>query len=134
MSTRVMQRRFWFAFGSGVLGDLGELGEGNGVVDRHFAEHLAVDLDAGSLQAVHERGVVHAVELAGGGDTGDPQGAEVSLLQAAADIGVGQGLHDLLVRHFEVAGFIAPVALGELKSLVSSLARHHRAFNTCHIV
>ena len=83
---------------------------------------------------MHERGVVHAVELAGCGDTGDPQGAEVSLLQAAADISVGQGLHDLLVGHLEVAGFVAPVALGELEGLVSSLARHHRAFNTCHIV
>ena len=43
-------------------------------------------------------------------------------------------LHDLLVGHLEVAGFVAPVALGELEGLVSSLARHHRAFNTCHIV
>ena len=73
-------------------------------------------------------------ELAGCGDTGEPQGAEVALLQAAADISVGQGLHDLLVGHLEVAGFVAPVALGELEGLVSSLARHHRAFNTCHIV
>ena len=48
--------------------DLDELGESDGIVDGHLAEHLAVDLDAGGLQAVHERGVVHAVELAGCGN------------------------------------------------------------------
>ena len=116
-----------------LLGDLGQLGEGGGVVDSHLRQHLPVDLDAGDLQAVHEGGVVHAVHLAGGGDAGDPQAAEISLLELAAGVSVGQGLHHGLVGHLEVAGFVAPVALRELQSLVSSFARHHRALNTCHI-
>ena len=56
-----------------VLREVAKSGERDGVVDRHLAEHLAVDLDALDLQAVHEGGVVHAVHLAGGGDAGDPQ-------------------------------------------------------------
>ena len=75
-----------------LLGDVAQGGEGHGVVDGHLREHLAVDLDAGHLQTVHEGGKVNAIELAGGGDAGDPQLAEVPLLQAAAHIGVGQGL------------------------------------------
>ena len=115
-----------------LLGDVAQGGEGHGVVDGHLREHLAVDLDAGHLQTMHKGGVVHAVELAGGGDAGDPQLAEIPLLQPAAHIGVGQGLHDGLVGHLEVLALGAPVALGHLQDLISSLARHHRAFYSSH--
>ena len=37
-------------------------GESRGVVDGHVGEHLAVELDASLLQAVHEDGVAHAVQ------------------------------------------------------------------------
>ena len=67
-----------------LLGDVAQGGERHGIVDRHLGEHLAVDLDAGDLQTMHEAGVIHAVGLAGGGDAGDPQLTEVPLLQAAA--------------------------------------------------
>ena len=116
------------------LGHVAQGGKRHGVVDGHLGQHLAVDLHTGQLQTVHEGGIVHAVELAGSGNAGDPQLTEVSLLQAAAHIGVGQGLHHLLVGHFEVLGLGAPIALGQLQHLISSLARHHCAFNTCHIL
>ena len=38
---------------------LGEGGERLGFVDGHLGEHLAVHLNTGKLQAVHEAGVVH---------------------------------------------------------------------------
>ena len=41
-----------------LLGDLGQLGEGGGVVDSHLRQHLPVDLNASDLQAVHEGGGV----------------------------------------------------------------------------
>ena len=82
---------------------------------------------------MHEGGVVHAVHLAGSGDTGDPQAAEVTLLQLAAGVSVGQGLHDGLVRHLEVLGLGTPIALGQLQNFISSLARHHRALDSCHL-
>ena len=98
-----------------------------------LGEHLAVHVDARELEAVHKGGVVHAVELAAGGDTGDPQLAEVALLLLAAYVGVAAGLHDLLLGHLEVAGLVAPVALRETEHLVPSLARHHRAFDSSHL-
>ena len=99
--------------GSGQLGlgQLGELGEGGLVIDGQLGEHLPVDLHIGQLQAVHEGGIVHAVGLAGGADTGDPELTEVALLHPAAGIGVGAGLHDGLFGHLEVLGFGSPVAL-----------------------
>ena len=102
-------------------------------MNRGLGEHLAVHVDTGELQTVHEGGVVHAVGLAAGADAGDPQLAEVSLLLLAADVSVTAGLHDLLVGHLEVLGLGAPVALGETEDLISVLARHHRAFDSCHV-
>ena len=115
------------------LGLIAEGGEGGGLVDGHFAEDLAVQVDAGLFQAVHEGGIVHAVGLAAGADAGDPQAAEISLFQAAADVAVAAGLHHGLVGHFVVLALGAPVALGQTQDLVSMLARHHRAFYSCHI-
>ena len=96
-----LPRRFKSLLGAGSgqlgLGHLGEGGERGLVIDSQLRQHLAVDLHAGLLKAVHKGGVVHAVHLAGGGDAGDPQGAEVTLLQPAAGVGVAQGLHDLLI-------------------------------------
>ena len=117
-----------------LLGDLAQGGKRHGIADGHLGQHLAVDLDAGDLQTVHEGGVVQTVGLHSGGDTGDPQLTEVPLLQAAAHIGLGQRLHDLLVGHLEMLGLGAPVALSQLQRLVSSFTRHHCAFNTCHIL
>ena len=77
----------WSVGSGGLLGQLGQLREGGGVVDGQLGQHLAVDGHAGGLQTVHEAGVVHAVDLAGRGDAGDPQLTEIALLQAAAGSG-----------------------------------------------
>ena len=54
-------------------------------MDSGLGQHLAVHVDAGELQAVHEGGVVHAVCLACRADTGDPQLTEVAFFLLAAD-------------------------------------------------
>ncbi len=52
---------------------------------------------------------------------------EVPLLQAAAHIGVGQGLHHLPAGHLGKCLDLAPrAALGQLQRLIST--RHHSAF------
>ena len=66
----------------GSLGDLGELSESIGIGDGHVGEHLAIELHAGLLEAVHEHGVRHTVDASGGVDTGDPQTANLALLVA----------------------------------------------------
>ena len=47
-------------------------------------------------------------------------------------VGINAGLHNGLVGHLVVLGLSTPIALGQLQDLISSLARHHCAFNTCH--
>ena len=88
-------------------------------MDSGLGEHLAVHVDTGELEAVHEGGVVHAVCLGGSADTGDPQLTEVSLLQLAANVCVTAGLHHGLVSHLVVLGLCAPIALSKAKDLIS---------------
>ncbi len=85
------------------------------------------------LRPFIKRGIVDAVGLDSGGDTSDPQAAEISLLQLAANICINAGLLDGLLGHFEVGGLGTPVGLCQLQGLISSLARHHRAFYSCHL-
>src|SRR4051794_41977565 len=84
-------RRLLVLGGSGrrrLTGGVGESREGLGVADGDVREDLAVELDAGELEAVHELSVAHAVLPRGGVDARDPQAAEVALAVAA---GPGRG-------------------------------------------
>src|SRR4051812_17732893 len=76
-----------------LAGALGESAEGLGVAHGDVGQHLAVELDAGQLEAVYERAVAHAVLARGGVDTGDPEAAEVALAVAAVAGGGGVGPH-----------------------------------------
>ena len=111
---------------------LDQLGEAGGIADRQISQNLAVELDARLFEAVHEAGVVDVVELAGGRNTGDPKPSEITLFELSARIRIGQRLHDRLIGDAVVGALSAPVALGHLERLFSSLSRHQRAFNTCH--
>ena len=96
-------------------------GEGRGVVDGELGEHLAVDLDASLLQAVHQLGVAQVVHPGAGVDAGDPQAAEVALLELAADVGVSEGAANLLTGGAILLGFCAKIALGELEYFTTLL-------------
>lgn len=74
-----------------LLGDGGELVEGLDVLVGHLSEDLAVELDAGELQAVHELGVGDVVHAGGGVDTGNPEAADLTLLVAAIAVLVLEG-------------------------------------------
>src|SRR3954469_10203689 len=73
--------------GRGLPGCLGESAERLGVAHGDVSQHLAVQLDTGQLETVHELRVAHAVELGGGIDAGDPQATEVALAVAAVTVG-----------------------------------------------
>ena len=64
--------------------------EGLGIVDGEVGEHLAVDFDAGLVEAAHQLRVREAFEAGGSVDALNPQCAEVALLVAAVAEGVGQ--------------------------------------------
>src|ERR1700729_2592059 len=71
----------------GCLGLDREGGEACGVVGGDVGEDLAVELIASLLEAVDEGRVAHAVQLGGGADTDDPEGAELTLLLLATGVG-----------------------------------------------
>ena len=76
-----------------------------------FSEHLAVEVNTGYLETMHESRIVHAVYLSLSGNTGDPQCAEISLLLLTADVCVVTALHYGLLSHLEVLALGAPVTL-----------------------
>ncbi len=66
--------------------------EGLGLVDGEFGQDLAVESDAGFLEATHESGVGHAEGADTGVDAGDPEAAEVALHVATVAVLVLEGL------------------------------------------
>src|SRR5688572_2128959 len=70
--------------GESRLGLLGDLAERSDVVHRDVRQRLAVQLDAGLQQAVHEAAVAQAVHAGGGVDAHDPQRTELALALLAA--------------------------------------------------
>ena len=106
-----------------LAGDLGKTSEGVGVAHGDVGEHLAVELDAGQLEAVHELRVAHAVLARGGVDARDPQAAEVALAVAPVAVGVGVGLQQRLLGALVVRVRLAAEALRQLERRAALLAR-----------
>src|SRR5262249_30639567 len=72
--------------GKRVLGGLDQRGEGRRVVDGQVGQDLAVDLDAGQVQALDEPVVGHPVRAGRGVDPLDPELAEVALARLAVAV------------------------------------------------
>ena len=102
-------------------------------MDGNLGEHLAVEGDAGFLEAIHKLGVVHVIELAAGGDPGDPQAAERSLFLFSADERVAPGLHYRFFRGAEQLASSKEISFCELLNFLSSFMGHDPAFNTSHL-
>ena len=81
---------------------------------RQIGHHLAVDLDPGLQDTVHELRVGEAVLARRGVDALDPQAAERTLLVAPVAVGILQALLDLLDADAERRLGAATIALGEL--------------------
>src|SRR4051794_1843970 len=82
--------------GRRLAGGIGKSAEGLGVAHGDVGQDLAVEVDAGELQAVDEGAVAHVVLARGGVDAHDPQAAEVALAVAAGAGGGGGGPPDRL--------------------------------------
>src|SRR5581483_1314786 len=105
-----------------LAGAVGKPSEGLGVTDGDVGQDLAVELDPGGLQSVHELGVGEAVLACGRVDSGDPQAAEVALAVAAVAIAVLVGLEHRFLGGAVMTAGIAPVALGQLQGGAALLA------------
>src|SRR5690606_35082657 len=79
---------------------------------------LAVDLDAGLVQAVDQLAVGEPVLARGGVDARDPQAAEIALALLAVAIGVDPGALDRLASDLEQTVARAGVALRLLQDPV----------------
>lgn len=66
--------------------------EGCGIDDREFAEHLAIEFDAGQDERGDESVVVYAAGAEGRTEPGDPEGSEMPLALAAVAVCVYAGL------------------------------------------
>src|SRR5687767_11524487 len=120
-STRCV--RAFGLYGRGLPGFLGKPSERLGVADGDVREHLAVELDAGLLEAVHELAVAHALLAGGGVDADDPQAPEVALLVAAVAVRVGVRLEQGLLGPLVAGVRLPPEALGALEGGAALLAR-----------
>ena len=105
------------------LGLLGQRRERRRAGDRQLREALAIERDAGVLQAVDQLAVGQAVLARRGVDADDPQAAEVALLAAAADEGVLERGVDRFLRGAIQLALVGVVALGASFSSFLRLAR-----------
>src|SRR5689334_7791950 len=102
----------------GLPGLLGKSAERLRIVHGEVGKHLAVDLDAGLAQSVHELRVAHALAPRGGVDPDDPQPPEVALAGPAITVRVSARAHHLLVGEPVARMLAAEVALGLLEDLL----------------
>src|ERR1700733_196067 len=88
--------------------------EDGGFGGGEFSQLLAVELDAGALEAVHETPVGHAVLAGSCVDALDPERAEFALPRLAVAVSVAQGFFDFLDCDPEIGARSAAIAFGEL--------------------
>src|SRR5919112_4492440 len=119
--------------GRGLPGFLGKTSERLRVADGDVREHLAVELDAGLLEAVHELAVAHALLARGGVDPHDPEAAEVALLVAAVAVRVGVRLDEGLLGPLVARVRLTAEALGPLERGAALLARVYRPLDPAHL-
>src|SRR6266852_2143135 len=110
-----------------------QFAEGLRVTDRQIREHLAIDVHAGQLEAVHELVVGHPLAACGRVDPGDPELAHVALPCPPVAVGVLERVEHRLVRRPEERPVGHPEALGEAEDLLVAAAGRDAAFYTWHL-
>ena len=109
-----------------------ETGEGLRIDDRDLGEHLAVDLDAGFLQAAHEDAVADAIETASGVDALDPKLAVIPLDQTAGIVRIAKRMANLLFRGFEKKVLASEIAGRGLQDLFTTGTGNGATFDSSH--
>ena len=116
------------------FGLLGERRERGGARDGELRQALAIERDAGVLQAVDELPVGEAVLARGGVDADDPQPAEIALLAAAADERVLERGVDRLFRGAIQLALVGVIALRQAKQLLALGPTNCSSFYTRHLL
>src|SRR6185437_7718675 len=109
-----------------------KLAEAGGVVHGDVGQDLAVERDAGELQAVHELAVADLVLAGGGADADDPELAELALALLAPAVGeLERALAGFLRRAVQLA-LGEEEALGEAEDFLALVAPFGAAFYARH--
>src|SRR5919198_659233 len=128
-----LRRSVCSSAGRRLAGALGKASEGLAVADGDVGQHLAVQLEAGLLDPVHEARVGQAVLAGGGIDARDPQPAEVPLAVAAVAVRVLVRLEQGLLGPLVARMGLAPVALRARERGPALLARVDGALDPGHL-
>src|SRR4051812_28664243 len=102
------------------------------IVDRQIREDLSVHFDAGELEAVHERVVVHVVLMRARIDAHDPQTAEITLLVLAIAVRVLPAALDGFLRGTPQLAAGAEGTARSLHDLLFALEARDVAYCTRH--
>jgi hypothetical protein len=94
---------------------------------------LAVDLDLGGLETLHEPVVGHAVGAGRGVDPLDPQATEVALLGPAVAVGVTERVEHLLLGLAVEPRALPAVAAGALEDDPALLLGVDCPLHACHV-
>ena len=103
-----------------------------GIIESDLGQCLAVQVDVGLLQTVHEYAVAGAIEAAGGIDPLDPQGAEIALLQFTAIIGVREAFLNAVLGNGVNVLAAAEAAFGHIKDLLPPCAACYFVLTAWH--
>ena len=112
---------------------LREAGKRRRAGDGELRQALAIERDAGVLQAADELTVGEAVLAGGGVDADDPQPAEIALLAAAADERVLERRVDRFFRGAIQLALVGVIALRQAKQLLALGAADCSSFHTRHV-
>src|SRR5690625_5086480 len=103
------------------------------LMHRQIRQNLAVDLDAGLVDSVHELGVGQAMLTGGRIDSLDPECAKLALAHPAIAIGVLQRLFDPLDGDAVNVLATAAVSLGLLDDLLVGGMPGRATLDSCHV-
>src|SRR5207248_412318 len=88
--------------------------EGDFIMHSHLGKNLAIDLDVGSMNSVHQLAVAHAMHTCSRVDTCNPQAAHITLAITAVAIHIGHRAHDRLMRRTDKTATCRTMTLGHL--------------------
>src|SRR5690606_25511044 len=114
------------------LGFFNELGKTRLVEDSDVRQGLAVEVNVGLLQSVHETAVRHAVHARARIDARDPQAAEDALLVATITVGVLARLDHRLLGDAEDLATRVVITLGLAQHLAVARPGDGASLDSCH--
>src|SRR2546423_6154338 len=116
----------------GLLDASGDFAKRRRLVDREVGEHLAIEVDVGEFQAVHELAVAQSIGARRRADANDPERAELALLELAAREGEIQRALDLLFRMAIELALGAAIAASQFQNVFTFLQSLVSAFYAWH--